>query len=316
MAVFTNINKKELEEYLQSYSLGNLISYEGIIEGIENTNYKIITDKGCYILTIFEKRVDPEDIPFFIDLHNHLSENNFACPIPIKNKDDNVIDFLKSKKAIIISFLEGEKINSPNPSICEEVGTMVAKLHTITKSFNKSRKNSLGLKKWREIYNSFSNIKEHKFLNIIKSIDDELYFLEKNWPNNLPSGIIHGDLFKDNIFFQNNNLSGVIDFYFSCKDFYAYELAITINAWCFDEKGNFIKENFNSLYKGYQKVSSLNDNEKKIFNTLLRGAAVRILVTRLHDFIYHPNEAIVIPKDPLQFFNILKWHQNNLVSIV
>ena len=142
-------------------------------------------------------------------------------------------------------------------------------------------------------------------------IEQELQYLDKNWPRNLPTGIIHGDIFPDNVFFIDNKVSGLIDFYFSCNDFYTYDLAITTNAWCFDKKESFKKENFDSLLKGYQKYVNMSNDEKSHFNTLLRGAAMRFLITRLHDQLYHPSKAYVTPKDPMEYFAILKYFQNN-----
>ncbi len=313
MAVYTSVTKSELENFLEQYNLGKLISYEGIIEGIENTNYKIIMEEGGFILTIFEKRVDPQDLPFFMNLQKHLSSHGFHCPIPVENKDKNIVNSLCNKKAIIISFLEGEKIDNPQLHHCLQVGKMVSNFHQITKTFENTRKNTLDIDKWKFIFSKCLEETNHDFKDIIEPMKNELLYLHQCWPKNLPQGTIHGDLFKDNIFFQNEKLSGLIDFYFSCNDFYAYELAITTNAWCFDIKKGFNLNNFESLLNGYQINSNISSDEKKNFNTLLRGAAMRILVTRLHDQLFHPDGAMVIPKDPLEYFTILKWHQENTV---
>tara|TARA_B100000929_G_scaffold246327_1_gene204757 strand:- start:286 stop:1236 length:951 start_codon:yes stop_codon:yes gene_type:complete len=313
MAVYTSVTKSELENFLEQYNLGKLISYEGIIEGIENTNYKIIMEEGGFILTIFEKRVDPQDLPFFMNLQKHLSGHGFHCPIPVENKDKNIVNSLCNKKAIIISFLEGKKIDNPQSHHCLQVGKMVSNFHQITKTFENTRKNTLDIDKWKFIFSKCLEETNHDFKDLIEPMKNELLYLHQCWPKNLPQGTIHGDLFKDNIFFQNEKLSGLIDFYFSCNDFYAYELAITTNAWCFDIKKGFNLNNFESLLNGYQINSNISSDEKKNFNTLLRGAAMRILVTRLHDQLFHPDGAMVIPKDPLEYFTILKWHQENTV---
>ena len=313
MAVYTSINLSELEGFLKQYNLGRLISYDGILEGIENSNYKIFMEEGSFILTIFEKRVDPQDLPFFMNLQKHLSIHGFHCPVPIENKDKKIINSLCNKKAIIVSFLEGKKIENPKLGHCLQVGEMISKFQQITKTFNKTRKNTLDIDKWKIIFSKCLEITNHDYKDLMEPMKNELHYLQQSWPKNLPQGIIHGDLFKDNIFFQNEKLSGLIDFYFSCNDFYAYELAITTNAWCFDKKDGFNINNFESLLNGYQKNSKIKNDEKKNFNTLLRGAAMRILVTRLHDQIFHPDGAMVIPKDPLEFFKILQWHQENSV---
>jgi len=313
MAVYTSVNQSDLESFLKSYNLGKLISYDAILEGIENTNYKINMEKGNFILTIFEKRVDPQDLPFFLNLQKHLSEHGFNCPVPVKNKDKKTINSLCNKNAIIISFLKGKQIETPKLQHCLQVGEMISNFQQITKTFYHTRKNTLNIDKWKFIFSKCLKVANHEFKDLIEPIKIELNYLQQYWPKNLPKGIIHGDLFKDNIFFYNEKLSGLIDFYFSCNDYYAYERAITTNAWCFDIKDGFNKNNFESLLNGYQKKLNINNDEKKNFNILLRGAAMRILITRLHDKLFHPYGAMVIPKDPLEYFNILTWHQENSV---
>jgi homoserine kinase type II len=311
MAVFTNISKEEIERYIKNYSIGNLISFEGIVEGIENTNYKITTDKNKYILTIFEKRVCPEDLPFFMNLQKELVAKGFNCPFPIKNNNNSIINNLKNKNAVIISYLEGKKVTKKLPQHCHEVGSVISQFTNITKLLKLSRPNSMGYEAWVNITEKCKKINDLSYKEYFKILDEELLFIKKNWPINLPKAIIHADLFKDNIFFTDNKISGVIDFYFSCNDFIAYELALAINAWCFDESGKFNLENYKLLLIGFKSNAKLNKEEKNSMNTLLRGAAVRILVTRLHDKIFHPNDALVIPKDPKEYLNILRWHQNN-----
>ena len=313
MAVYTSINQNELDKFLQNYDLGLFVSYEGIVEGVENTNYKIITETGNYILTIFEKRVFAQDIPFFMSLQKHLSEAGFACPLPIANKNKEIVNTLCDKTAIIISFLEGEKVNIIEPNHCFQVGEMISNFQKITKNFSKKRKNSLHINNWKLILSKCLEVDNHKYIELISPIQNEIEYIEEYWPSTLPHGIIHGDIFQDNVFFINNKLSGLIDFYFSCNDYYAYELALTTNAWCFNNKNSFNNENFESLLDGYLEISKINSEEKQHFNTLLRGAAMRILITRLHDQLFHPDGAIVIPKNPLEYFEILKWHQNNKI---
>ena len=248
-----------------------------------------------------------------MSLQKHLSEAGFACPLPIENKNKKIINTISNKTAIIISFLEGEKVNDIKPMHCLQVGDMISNFQKFTKNFSQKRKNSLRLDNWKSIFSKCLKVNDHKYLELISPIISELQYLENHWPSSLPKGIIHGDIFQDNVFFIKDKLSGLIDFYFSCNEYYTYELALTTNAWCFDNKNNFNSENFTSLLEGYCKFSKLNSDEKNHFNTLLRSAAMRILVTRLHDQLFHPNGAIVIPKDPMQFFEILKWHQNNKI---
>ena len=311
MAVFTKLEKQEIEDFLKNFSIGDLISFEGIVKGTENSNFKIITSKNKYILTILEKRVEEEDLPFFMSLQNELVEHGFNCPKPIKNNKNLIINKLKNKNAVIISFLDGENLSTIMPEHCYELGSKIAEFTNITKKLKLSRVNSLRYENWVKIYESFKNINDYSYQEYFSVLNEELIFLKKNWPINLPKAIIHADLFIDNVLFTNNKISGVIDFYFSCNDFIAYELALTINAWCFNENGTFNYENFNSFIIGFNSVSSLNNEEKESMNILLRGAAVRILVTRLHDKIFHPNDALVELKNPKEYLNILKWHQKN-----
>ena len=311
MAVFTKISKENIENFIKNYSIGNLISFEVIVEGIENTNYKITTNNHHYILTIFEKRVNPEELPFFMNLQKELVAHGFDCPLPIENNDGSIINTIQNKSAVIISFLEGKQLKSILPDHCKEVGSMIARFTNITKTSKLERENSLSLDSWESILNKCKESNDDLYDQYFNKLEYEIAFLKNNWPTNLPTAIIHADLFQDNIFFIKDKISGVIDFYFSCEDFIAYELALAINAWCFDFKDGFQSKNYTSLMEGFNQYSSLDETETKSLNILLRGAAVRILVTRLHDMIFHPKDALVIPKDPKEYLQILEWHQEN-----
>ena len=317
MAVFTKLSKTEIEKYLGLYDIGNLDHHSEIIEGIENTNYKIICNGTPYILTIFEKRVNENDLPFFINLKLYLNQNNFKCPKPIQNRKGEIINSIKNKKSVIISFIEGNKIDEPNINECSEVGKMVGNLHNLTLNFNQSRENSLDVKEWKNLLTKCIKIEDKKFNILCQELENEIDFLEGSWPKNIPSGVVHADLFKDNIFFKDEKITGVIDFYFSCYHFFLYDISIVINDWCFEKNGKiFRNEYFEAILSGYNKYKKLSEQELESFNIMLRVAAVRILVTRLHDYIFHPEDAIVIKKDPYQYYNILKWHQNNNVMKV
>ncbi len=314
MAVFTKLNKTQIESFINNYNLGQLNQFNEIVDGVENTNYKIICNNKPYILTIFEKRVKEEDLPFFITLKSYLNEHNFKCPLPIKNRKNNIINKIKDKNAVIISFIEGNKIDIPNPEHCIEVGKMIRKLHDLTKNFKKNRENRLGILEWKKLFKKCKKNTEHSFEIVFNDLEQEIKFIEQMWPNNLPSGIVHADLFKDNIFFKKEKISGVIDFYFSCNHFFLYDICIAINDWCFTNDGKkFEKELFNSLIKGYTFEKKLTREEIDSLNIMLRAATVRILITRLHDYIFHPKDAVVIKKDPIEYYNILKWHQKNKV---
>ena len=312
MAVFTKLDKKEIEYFVDLYNIGALEDYSEIIDGIENTNYKLICNKIPYILTIFEKRVKENDLPFFMDLKVYLNKNNFKCPKPVKNKNNEIINSLKNKKAVIVSFIEGKKIDLPNKNICFEVGKMIGNLHNISKNFDKKRENSLSISILKDIFYKCQEKRNEKFEIIFNTLENEILFIENFWPNNLPYGVIHADLFKDNIFFNEEKITGVIDFYFSCNHFFLYDICIVINDWCFENNGkDFNMESFRSIIEGYSLSRKLETAELNAFNFLLRLAAVRILITRLHDFLFHPNDALVIKKDPVEYFNILEWHQQH-----
>ena len=317
MAVYSTIKQKELIKFLSKYQIGSLKNFVGILEGIENTNYKIITTEKDYILTIFEKRVNTKELPFFINLKNHLINKNFLCPKPISNKIGNFIEKINNKHCVLVSFIEGEKTNNVLNEHCEQVGQMLASFHNYTLDFKDRRKNGMNYVQWEKLFLKCKNSKSSKFLEIINIIENELLYLKNNWPEELPKGIIHADVFQDNVFFKDNRFSGLIDFYFSCYDFLAYDIAITINAWCFDNKFNFDFKKFQSLIKGYEIKRKLLSKEIKFLNVLLRGASLRILLTRLHDDIFHLPNAFVEPKDPYEYVAILKYHQtNNLVKLI
>ena len=312
MAVFTKLSKTEIENYLGLYDIGSLNQYSEIVEGIENTNYKIICNGTPYILTIFEKRVNEDDLPFFINLKLYLNQNNFKCPRPIQNRNGEIINSIKNKKAVIISFIEGNKIDKPNINECNEIGKMLGNLHNLTINFNESRQNSLDIKEWKNLLSKCTKNKDKKFDIILKEVENEIDFLESVWPKNIPSGVVHADLFKDNVFFKDEKITGVIDFYFSCYHFFLYDISIVINDWCFDSNGEiFNYEYYKAILNGYNEHKKITQQEIDSFNIILRSAAVRILVTRLHDYIFHPKDAIVLKKDPYQYYNILKWHQSN-----
>ena len=314
MAVFTNISKNELELFIKDYDIGNLLSFEGILEGIENTNYKILTSKNIYILTIFEKRTEQSELPFFINLQEHLVKKKFLCPKPVEDKNGKIINTLKGKSCVIISYLMGEKIKKVTEDHCKQVGNIMSLFHLNTKDFKKVRSNKLSYDEWHKIYLKCLSVNSSKFKDCIEIIKIELSFLNKNWPSSLPVGIIHGDVFQDNVFFKNDIFSGLIDFYFSCNDFLSYDIALMVNAWCFDEKNIFNQSKFKILIQGYEKNRLLTKKEMDYLSILLRGASLRILLTRIHDQLFHEKGSFVKPKNPEEYFNILRFHQKNNVK--
>ena len=313
MAVYTKLDKEKIGFILSNYNLGNLKKFEGIKEGIENTNYSIETDKGKYILTIYEKRVNAHDLPFFSKLMLGLSNKNFICPKPISNKNNVHISDFQNKKFMIVSCLEGKSKKNLSPLECKIVGKESAKLHGITKNFNFKRQNDLSVKSWRKIFDQVKEGCKKIHPDLPKLIEGNLIDVEKNWPNNLPAGIIHADLFNDNIFFKNNKFSGFIDFYFSCNDFYAFEIAICFNALCFDgvkENLSFNVTKAKKFIEGYNEVRKISDEERKSIKVLSQGAALRFLLTRVFDYINIVDGAVVKIKDPIDYLKRLEFHKN------
>ena len=314
MAVYTKLNKENIEEILSNYSIGNLKEFRGIEEGIENTNYFLLVDNNKYILTIYEKRVKEKDLPFFSQLMSNLNKSGFKCPVPIESNNKKTIINYKNKNLMIVSFLEGKAKNILSPENCKSVGQEVAKMHEITKNFNIKRENNLSVNSWRNIFDQIKDkcVYIHKDLPLL--IESNLKDVEKNWPKNLPTGIIHADLFSDNIFFDNNNLSGIIDFYFSCNDFYALEIAICFNALCFDGPKNNLSFNVTkaiNFMNGYNQFRKLNNDEKKCIKVLSQGSALRFLLTRVFDSLNTVEGAIVKVKDPMEYLVRLEFHKNS-----
>ena len=303
MAVYTQLSEVEIIKLLENYKLGFLVNFIGIKDGIENTNYLIVTNKGRFILTIFENRVKNSNLPFFLKLMEHSKKLGVKCPEPLKDKKGNLINSLKSKKFSIFTFLDGNSKKKWDSETCFKVGKTLATFHKVNKSFKLKIKNDFSITYWKKLFLILKNKKILKN-NFLKN---ELEYIKKNWPKNLPSGIIHADLFPDNVFFKKKNISGILDFYFSCHDFLIYDIAILINAWCFTN-GNFKKKKFYSLISGYESVRILEKNEIESINVILRGASLRFLLTRTVDQMKNNKNKFVKKKDPNEFYRILKFH--------
>ena len=308
MAVYTKLEHQEVRQFLEQYNINNFKDYKGITEGVENTNYLIKTSEQDYILTIYEKRVDENDLPFFIKLLSYLSENKFPCPKPIANKNNEKINRIKNKNAALVTFLNGQSKNKITSEECFEIGKITAPLHEITKKFDINRKNNLSIENWESIFEKTIKQKIDLDESIIKKTKDYLNFLKDKWPKNLPQGIIHADLFPDNIFFTNNKVSGIIDFYFACNDFFAYEIAICINSLCFDNNSTFNMTKAKNLIDGYTSIRTLSEDEKKYLPILSMGAAMRFFLTRLYDFYHTDNKADVKIKDPFEYLKKIEFH--------
>ena len=312
MAVYTRIDKNDIKLINNKFEIEKIISYQGIKQGIENTNYLLKSKNKKYILTIFEKRVFQKEIPFFMELMDQLNYSRINCPKPQKNRDGGYLIRLKNKTACIVSFLEGRDKKSLNLKNCHEVGKMIAEIHLSTKKMNIARKNSLGIKFLNPLLKSI-NFKSSKFANVENFLKINFKDITMKWPKKLPNGIIHGDLFIDNIFFKNNKLSGVIDFYFAANDYFMYEIAICVNALCFDKrKSKFLinKDKVKNLIKGYESIRKISIKEKKSLNILCRGAAMRYFLTRLYDYTNTPKTALIKIKDPREYYQKLVIHNN------
>ena len=313
MAVYTKISEKDFENLFLKYNLGKVLSFQGITEGIENTNYFVKTQKGKFILTIYEKRIEEKDLPFFMGLMKNLHDSNFPSPEPIINKNGNYITEILNKKAAVVSFLEGfaqKKLSAKN---CFEVGMQTAKLHKITKNLSLKRENRLSVKSWGKIYNKIRKDCSQIHPNLSKIIEENLNKTEIDWPKKLPAGIIHADLFPDNIFFKDGKVSGIIDLYFSCYDFYSFEIAICLNALCFEgEKENlsFNVTKAKNFIDGYSKIRELLEEEKESLKILCQGAALRFLLTRVFDYLNLTEGAMVKIKDPIEYLKRLEFHNS------
>ena len=312
MAVYTKINKKDLSYINKRFEGKKFLNFKGIKQGIENTNYLLISKNEKFILTIFEKRVLKKELPFFMKLMDQLSNSKINCPRPLRNNNGDYLFKLKNKSACIVTFLKGKDKKKLNLKNCHDIGKIIAEMHSSTKKIKLYRKNSMGIKNLNSLFNSIK-FKTKKFTNIEKFLKTNFIDIKKKWPKKLPSGIIHGDLFIDNIFFKSNKLSGMIDFYFAANDYFMYEIAICVNALCFDKRASkfFLnKKKVKNLIKGYESVKKVSIKEKKSLNILCRGAAMRYFLTRLFDYSNTPKSALIKIKDPREYYQKLVIHNN------
>jgi homoserine kinase type II len=310
MAVYTDVGADDLNAFLAGYDLGALLAYKGIAEGVENSNFLVHTAKGNFILTLYEKRVKAADLPFFLGLMEHLARRGINCPLPVHNKKGDVLGEIAGRPAAIITFLDGLWIRRPNNKHCAAVGTALAGLHLAGSDFNMQRGNALSVDSWRGLYEQANHRGDTVQPGLCKEIEKELDYLENNWPRGLPRGVIHADLFPDNVFFLGEELSGLIDFYFACTDTLAYDVAVCLNAWCFESDHAFNVTKGRALLSCYAESRALSKDEREALPILSRGAALRFLLTRLVDWLAVPDGALVRPKDPLEYFRKLRFHQS------
>ena len=310
MAIYTKVDTHEAKSILKNYNLGELKKIQGIKKGIENTNYLLITTTGKFILTLFEKRVQAKELPFFMNLMLSLNDRKILCPKPIKNKNKKTLFQIKNRQAAICSFVYGKEKTSHTLSECRSIGKNIAKLHMVGKKIKLHRANNLSIKSWIALNQSIKTKANKKIPNIYSFINTLLLDLKKKWPSQLPTGIIHGDLFPDNIFFNKKKFAGFIDFYFSCSDFLIYDIAICINAMCFDKKIKFNKLKANALLKGYSSLRKISKKEFTALPQLLLGASIRFFLTRLHDSIDRQKGAVVKVKNPNEFLKRIQFYIN------
>ncbi|AGS20825.1 homoserine kinase [Rhizobium etli] len=309
MAVYTDIAEDDLKWFLTEYDVGTLLSYKGIAEGVENSNFLLHTSKAPLILTLYEKRVEKSDLPFFLGLMQHLSARGLSCPLPLPRRDGALLGSLSGRPAALISFLGGMWLRKPEAKHCREVGRALAEMHVAGEGFELKRPNALSLDGWRGLWEKSEARADEVESGLQGEIRNELDFLAAAWPKSLPSGVIHADLFPDNVFFLGDELSGLIDFYFACNDLLAYDVSICLNAWCFEKDGAYNITKGMAMLEGYQSVRPLSGEEIAALPLLARGSALRFFLTRLYDWLMTPEGAMVTKKDPLEYLRKLRFHR-------
>src|SRR5512134_3027804 len=309
MAVYTDVSDEELEAFIGSYSIGALTSFKGIAEGVENSNYLVHTESGRYILTLYEKRVRSDDLPYFLALMQHLAARGITCPLPVRDREGRTLRTLAGRPAALITFLDGLWVRRPSIEHCAGLGEALARFHLAGRDFPMTRANSLSLPGWQALFATIGGSADGVAKGLSGVIEQELRHLEGNWPKDLPEGVIHADLFPDNVFFLADKISGLIDFYFACNDMLAYDVAVCLNDWCFETDGSYNVTKARALLEAYEAVRPLTRAELDRLPTLARGAALRFLLTRTYDLINTDANALVKTKDPNEYLRKLRFHQ-------
>ncbi len=309
MAVYTEVPDSDLQAFIAQYDIGEVASCKGIAEGVENSNFLLHATSGSYILTLYEKRVRREDLPFFLGLMEHLAAKGIDCPVPVHGSDGRSLRELCGRPAVIVTFLEGMWPRRPTERHCQLVGAALARLHVSGRDFAMRRVNDLSLPGWRDLAEKTHARADEVEPGLSRLIAEEMDFLTQTWPSDLEIGTIHADLFPDNVFFRGDRLSGIIDFYFACTDYLAYDLAVCLNAWCFEPDGSFNATKSRMMVRAYGQARPMPRAEIEVLPILARGAALRFLLTRLYDWLNHPHGAFVRPKDPIEYRRKLAFHQ-------
>jgi len=310
MAVYTNVDDTALGTFLTRYDLGNVLSFAGIAEGVENSNYLLRTDRSNYILTLYEKRVDPNDLPFFLELMETLANAGMSCPLPVPASDGSVLQELEGRPCAIFTFLDGTSSRYPNREKCHQLGEALAEMHLKAADMKRHRPNALGPMAWQPLFASVKKHADDLGTGMAEGIQDRLDSIIADWPIDLPEGVIHADLFPNNVLFIGDRLTGLIDFYFACEDILAYDLGICLNSWCFEADGSFNMTKSRAMIRGYNAVRPLSKAEAEAIPILAAGSAMRFFLTRLYDWIHTPADALVSPKDPMEYWAILRFHQS------
>lgn len=308
MAVYTDVSFEDLEALLANYDVGAPLSFKGIAEGVENSNFYLRTTSGAFILTLYEKRVRETDLPFFLGLMEHLASYGIASPVPVRRKDGNLFATVNRRPAALLTYLDGLSLRQPTVAHCAAAGAALAALHEAGRGFQLSRPNALSVKGWRDLVDAIADRADTVHAGMRALIESTLEHLDQIWPTGLPGGVIHADLFPDNVLFMDGQVSGLIDFYFACNDAFAYDLAILLNAWCFELDGAFNITKGKALLGAYNKHRAISDEEVAALPLLAQGAALRFLLTRLYDILNHDPMALVRPKDPREFAKRLRFH--------
>ncbi len=310
MAVYTDVGEGELATFLARYDVGELLSYKGIAEGTENSNFLLHTGRGSFILTLYEKRVEQADLPFFLGLMEHLVARGISCPQPVRGADGAMTGTLAGRPAALVTFLEGVWVRRPTVTHCREVGAALAALHLAGADFSGRRENALGLPGWKSLWEASRARADEVEPGLAAEVEAEFAAIESGWPSGLPRGVIHADLFPDNGFFLSERLSGVIDFYFACNDLYAYDLATCLNAWCFEKDFSFNITKAGAMLSAYQAVRPLSREERDALPILARGSALRFMLTRLYDWLTVPDGPLIRKRDPLEYLRRLRFHRD------